>query len=106
MSNSKDFGTLNLIGCYLVDGDLVQAKTQEVSKITHFVDSLEAPVQVTIDVTRRHRLITGKDASQPVTIGVPTRKGTVYAYRQGGYYIEVRMKKMVASLTYTKEVTK
>ena len=100
---SKVQGTLNLIGVYLVDGDPVQAKTQEISKITHFVDTLDEQVHVTIDVRKKHRLITANGESNPTSIGSPTNKGTTYTYSQNGFFIEVKLKKMVGTLTYTKE---
>jgi hypothetical protein len=95
---------LSLIGCYLVDDVLVPAKAQEIGKISYFVDTVDDVPNVSIAVRKRHQLTTAKGSSEPVSIGIPTRKGTLYAYRQNGYYIEVQMKKMVAHLTFQKEM--
>ena len=103
MSYAKSTGSLSLIGAYVVDGDLVKAKSQEISTITHFVDTVDDVPKVTIDVRKHHTLTTANGSSQPVTIGSPTNKGTVYAYRQNGYYMEARLKKMVGTITYIKE---
>jgi len=105
MTYSKDFGTLNLIGCYLVNGDPVQAKTQEVSKITHFVDNVDEP-KVSIDLTKRYLLVSPNGKSMPTSIGIQTKKGTKYTYNQNGYFIEAQLKKMVGTMTYTRGVTK
>jgi len=104
MSNSQEHGTFNLIGVYSVDGVAIKAKAQEISKITHFVETLDSKPNITIAVRKGYLLTTPKGSSMPTAIGVPVRKGTTYSYSQNGYYMDVLMKKMGATLTYTKEV--
>ena len=104
MTYSKISGTIKLVGCFVVDGDLVQAKSSEASQVTYFADSVSEQAKVTIDMTgKKVTLLTSNGDSQPVSIDAPTNKGTKYTFHQNNYIVEVWLKKVVGTVKFKKK---